>query len=529
MPSGYIWIHNDKKYIRVTNKNTNVISYMNKTNLVVQQDNANSFLMKNDSYVKYFKYNEVSQPTSDNLGELLQIIIGMIQTEETSQLIVINEMKRSDVVIDYTMYSDKQDNKFNELEPEPGDIEYDADNNYVTLSAKRVPSSPDPKTIIRQTKEYVHIPSGKINISLLSGQLMHDTASSLPSTTSDTDHTITARIGLFDINNGVFFQYVIDNNGPVLSVVMRKNQSDTVIQQNQWNTDEINGLGPSGVEFNIDHMQTFVFRFGVYPKSTIQLGIIHNGFAVIVHEFLDETGFNGFTKLPLRWELQEYNNTGSTIDNSTIQLIQGNGVVLSNEKFFENKRLMNTLCPNIDYQYYLATTHFKEINAEIPSDVIFDMTLHPDYLHTKIKLTKIIIMNKYIEASMGLWRLVLNGEIYEVDGFDGQSFVTTSQLTPTDTNYRQVSKIKVLSKETSQSYDDTSSKVLEGYTLCKNGTTVVYGYIHSSGITEIDLTPHNVLLFSRLDGTTADNISLVVEYINTPLEVQASVSWEEYE
>ena len=190
---------------------------------------------------------------------------------------------------------------------------------------------------------------------------------------------------------------------------------------------------------------------------------------------------------------------------------------------------MNTLCPNIDYQYYLATTHFKEINAEIPSDVIFDMTLHPDYLHTKIKLTKIIIMNKYIEASMGLWRLVLNGEIYEVDGFDGQSFVTTSQLTPTDTNYRQVSKIKVLSKETSQSYDDTSSKVLEGYTLCKNGTTVVYGYIHSSGITEIDLTPHNVLLFSRLDGTTADNISLVVEYINTPLEVQASVSWEEYE
>ncbi len=66
-------IHNESAYVKVIH-NDGVIVYYVKSNLVVQKINEQTFMMKNDSIVNYYKYNDVTLPTSTNLDDLLQQI-----------------------------------------------------------------------------------------------------------------------------------------------------------------------------------------------------------------------------------------------------------------------------------------------------------------------------------------------------------------------------------------------------------------------------------------------------------------------
>ena len=77
----------------------------------------------------------------------------------------------------------------------------------------------------------------------------------------DTGQTnLNQRWGVFDNNNGVFFQY----NGTSFQTVSRKNGTDTVVDQEDWNIDTLDGStnarNPSGKKLDLDNVQFLVIE-----------------------------------------------------------------------------------------------------------------------------------------------------------------------------------------------------------------------------------------------------------------------------
>ena len=119
------------------------------------------------------------------------------------------------------------------------------------------------------------------------------------------------RIGLFDDYNGIFFQQSGDGE---LSLVLRSNVSGSVqneiISQNNWNTDKCNGSGSSN--FNLDPTKTQLFTadFQWLGVGRVRAGFVHNGNAVIAHEFYNSNNKDSVywsnPNLPIRCELRNY-------------------------------------------------------------------------------------------------------------------------------------------------------------------------------------------------------------------------------
>ena len=106
-PKGFVYIYSDKHHIRIQDKRTKVVSYMLKNNLVLQKDNAETFFLKNDSYVKYIKFEDVAQPFVADIDILLNRIIEMMLNEELmNEIISVDEMENSDVVLDISVNTD---------------------------------------------------------------------------------------------------------------------------------------------------------------------------------------------------------------------------------------------------------------------------------------------------------------------------------------------------------------------------------------------------------------------------------------
>lgn len=68
-----VTIHNESAYVKVVHDDGVVVFYV-KAHLVIQKFNDNTFMLKNDSIVNYYKYSDISLPTSTNLDDLLQQI-----------------------------------------------------------------------------------------------------------------------------------------------------------------------------------------------------------------------------------------------------------------------------------------------------------------------------------------------------------------------------------------------------------------------------------------------------------------------
>ena len=509
----YIKIYSDLHHIRVENNNTKVVSYFLKNNLVIQRDNDSTFFLKNDSYVKYIKYDDVASPTTENMDHLLQLIIDyMMVNEVTNTIISVNEMEKADIVLDISVHSSKNEQLI--CEKTTGATGADSafstfDTNSVLMELGTIAGT---NSITRQSKEYVNISSGKINISLISGTLAKNiTQSNVGITEGD---NVTSQIGLFDDNNGIYIQYEATYEmvtvGSVsslqlvetYSICKRVNGVDEKVLQDDWDADKCDGFGPSGIVLRKEEMNTFIFRLGTLPKTFLQVGVMHEGSALLIHEF-NTSDF--FTKLPIRWFISHNNTDGIE---SNVQMIQNNSVVLSNEKHYVQKVSKSAICPSGSY---------KKINHLTKNDVVFDIKLNPTFIRSKIKIEKINIINKETNGIV-LWKLLKNATI-ENHSENSPPLSNISAL------YTSESIVDILSLATTQNNDNT----VGNYTEVSSGVLISSGYIVDNMLTEIDLsTNDNNVLYADINGNS-DNLTLVVEYVNAPADVQATIVWSEYE
>jgi len=119
------------------------------------------------------------------------------------------------------------------------------------------------------------------------------------------------RVGLFDANDGVYFE----NDGSYNYMVIRSGSTgvEERIRQDAWNVDQLNGTGPvtnpSGITLYPDRTQIFFADVEWLGVGSVRVGFVINGAYIICHSF-PHANQPGNTKvymttatLPIRYEI----------------------------------------------------------------------------------------------------------------------------------------------------------------------------------------------------------------------------------
>ena len=132
------------------------------------------------------------------------------------------------------------------------------------------------------------------------------------------------RVGYFDAANGIYFE----QTNSTKNMVIRSSSSGSLVEeriaQANWNTDKLNGAGPSGLTLDTSATQVFWTDIEWLGVGTVRTGFIINGEFIICHTFdhandpTYTTTYMGSATLPCRYEIT---NTGATSGASTLKQV----------------------------------------------------------------------------------------------------------------------------------------------------------------------------------------------------------------
>jgi len=133
---------------------------------------------------------------------------------------------------------------------------------------------------------------------------------------------LTQRVGYYGAANGVFLELA----NSTLSLVKRSSVTgvlvDTPIAQASWNTDRMDGTGPSGITLDITKAQILFMDFEWLGVGSVRCGFVINGEFHTCHIFhhanIITSTYITTASLPLRYEIF---NTAGTGTNSTLKQI----------------------------------------------------------------------------------------------------------------------------------------------------------------------------------------------------------------
>lgn len=149
---------------------------------------------------------------------------------------------------------------------------------------------------VRQTFQRFNYQPGKSQLIVLTANL------------NGSSSGITAGVGYFDDDNGVFFQakdgavYVATRSSTTGSVV------DTKVAQADWNIDKMDGTGQSGVTLDPSKVQILFIDFEWLGVGRVRFGFFVDGVPIYCHEALhtnvDTTVYMSTPNLPVRYEIE---------------------------------------------------------------------------------------------------------------------------------------------------------------------------------------------------------------------------------
>lgn len=143
---------------------------------------------------------------------------------------------------------------------------------------------------VRQSKEYFDYQPGKSLLIMTTFKLAPKSSN------------IIQRVGYFDQQNGIFLEL-----NDKLYIVLRKNGTETKVEQTQWNNDTMNGLGPSKAMLDITKVQLFWMDIEWLGVGTVRTGFLIDGRMVPVHYFhhanMSTSVYIKSAHLPVRYEI----------------------------------------------------------------------------------------------------------------------------------------------------------------------------------------------------------------------------------
>ena len=185
-----------------------------------------------------------------------------------------------------------KNNLFDESTANGGTVTYTANKSTVNLNVTEAANS---KTI-RQSKRVMSYQPGK-SLLIFNTFVMNTQTENLKQ-----------KVGLFDANNGIFFQ----DTGTGYQIVRRTYTSgaavDTEVNQSSWNGDKLNGSGPSGFTLSADKSNILFIDIEWLGVGSVRVGFVINGQLITAHTFNNAnsltTVYMQTANLPIRYEIE---------------------------------------------------------------------------------------------------------------------------------------------------------------------------------------------------------------------------------
>ncbi len=296
---------------------------------------------------------------------------------------------------------------------------------------------------------------------------------------------IRRRYGLFDINNGAYFE---DGGDGTYYVVCRRNTASGVVEERvaraDWNVDKLDGTGPSGITADSTKIHLMVIEYEWYGAGQVEFKFIINNNAYPVHQFNHANSsaqpWSSPPFLPVRAELTNVAGTAGThtfYTGSYSVLIEGTVGPLGVES--------NAATPVTGRTLTTANTFYPVLSIRLKSDRLQGVVLPFDIQAATLDNTQIF------------YRLVLN---------------------PALTNASWVS----VGSESFVEYDVSA-------TAQSNGRILKTGYIgtYQQGITiKFDDRTTNQLGRTGM-GTVSDILTVEIASVGANKAAFASINWLE--
>lgn len=291
----------------------------------------------------------------------------------------------------------------------------------------------------------------------------------------DTTQGLTKRVGYFDANNGLFFQSKDGKLGVVTRTYTSGAPVDTVVNQADWNSDKMDGTGPSGIRLDPSKANIYIIDFEWLGVGRVRFGVNINGVTYYVHQSMNANilaqVYMSTPNLPIRYDLQN-DGTGAADQFMTIC------AAISSEGGQED----------VAVPTYISRdgTPITLANQDLYTPII-SIRLKSTHLGTRIKP---IDVDAFASTATNFeWRLFLNPTIAGSDAVSWQDLANSS-----------------LQYDISRNNTNTLSG---GYVLSG-------GYGSSSGATKIPVTGDTksfLSLGAKIDGTL-DEIVLGIANID---------------
>lgn len=355
------------------------------------------------------------------------------------------------------------------------DATFNADAGLVELNVPTTSGG----SVIRETKEVFSYQPGK-------SLLVMSTFVMSPAKTN-----LRQRVGYFGSQNGLYLQL----SGSTLSFVERSSVTgsvtETVVNQEDWSEDRLDGNGQSGITLDITKAQILWMDIEWLGLGTVRMGFVIDGKFVHCHSFhhanLVTSTYITTASLPLRYEIENLDTTSGA---STLKQVCS--TVIS-EGGYELRGKQSAIGTPISAAYDLTATGVQYPVASIR------LKSSPNRLDAIVIPTAVSLAgignNAYFE-----WRLVQGG--------------TTSGGTWTSAG-----------SGSAVEYNLSGASISGGTTLSK-------GYLSSTtqSSNQIDILKNALFQFQLRRDTlnnTVEEFSIVVQTKVAGDDIYASIDWEE--
>jgi len=185
-----------------------------------------------------------------------------------------------------------KNNLFDESLTGSGTVTYTANKSTVNLNVTTASGD----KVIRQSKRVMSYQPGKSLLNL-NTFVMNAQESGLEQ-----------RVGMFDANNGVFFE----DTGTVYQIVRRTyvtgSAVDNDVAQSSWNGDKLDGTGASGYDLDPTKATIMFADYEWLGMGAVRVGFVIDGSFIVAHTFKNanslSTVYMQTANLPIRYEIE---------------------------------------------------------------------------------------------------------------------------------------------------------------------------------------------------------------------------------
>lgn len=183
------------------------------------------------------------------------------------------------------------------------------------------------------------------------------------------------RMGIFNDNNGVFFE----QKDKKMGVVIRSNTSGSVvnnrIERANWNMDKMDGTGASGITLDFTKTQIITMDLEWLGVGRVRCGFIHEGKFYICHEFYHNnqltTVYMKSAILPLSYEVV---NTAASTALTDFRQICSSVIVEGQETVSKIPRTVNN---GVTARSTTTTTGIPLLSIKLQTSVVGQTMLRP--------------------------------------------------------------------------------------------------------------------------------------------------------